>query len=139
MARTKQHPTKFNLMFAKPVGETETKKPRKPYRFRPGTRAIREIKKYQRSTEYLMRKAPFYRLVRDIAQACMTGVRFKASALSALQTAAEQFMIDVLEDSNMNAIHAGRVTIYNCDLRLAMRYRKEFSLHKTAVLGKCGT
>ncbi|MBA0871045.1 hypothetical protein Goshw_020603, partial [Gossypium schwendimanii] len=41
---------------------------KKPHQYRPGTVALREIQKYQKSTELLIRKLPFQRLVREIAQ-----------------------------------------------------------------------
>ncbi len=84
---------------------------KKPHRFRPGTVALREIRKYQRSTDNLLRKLPFQRLVREIAQAFKDDLRFNASALLALQEAAEIHLVELFELSNLCAIHAKRVTI----------------------------
>ena len=66
---------------------------KKPHRFRPGTVALREIRKYQRSTDLLIRKMPFQRVVREIAQDHKTDLRFQSSAIAALQEAAEAYLI----------------------------------------------
>ena len=58
---------------------------KKPHRYRPGTVALREIRRYQKSTELLIRKLPFQRLVREIAQDFRPDLRFQAIALEALQ------------------------------------------------------
>ena len=58
---------------------------KKPHRFRPGTVALREIRRYQKSTELLIRKLPFQRLVREIAQDFKTDLRFQSAAIGALQ------------------------------------------------------
>ncbi|CAN1146769.1 Histone H3.2, partial [Linum perenne] len=78
---------------------------KKPHRFRPGTIALREIRKYQKSTELLIRKLPFQRLVREIAQDFKTDLRFQSSAVSALQEAAEAYLVGLFEDTNLCAIH----------------------------------
>merc|ERR1719272_512775 len=101
---------------------------RKPHRFRPGTVALREIRKYQRSTELLIRKLPFARLVREITQTYNSTPadgekRWQAEALLALQEACEFYMVHLFEDSNLCAIHAKRVTIMVKDIQLARRIR----------------
>lgn len=94
----------------------------KPKRlFRPGTVALREIRRYQKSTELLIPKLPFRRLVREIAQECMTQLYFYSSALMALQEAAEAYLIGVFKDTNKYTIHANRVTIMTKDMQLAVR------------------
>ena len=98
---------------------------KKPHRFRPGTVALREIRRYQKSTELLIRKLPFQRLVRDIAQDFKVNLRFQSSALTALQEAAEAYLVDLFEDTNLCAIHAKRVTIMPKDMKLACRIRGE--------------
>ena len=100
---------------------------KKPHRYRPGTVALREIRRYQKSTELLVRKAPFQRLVREIAQDFKTDLRFQGSAVLALQEAAEAYLVGIMEDSNLCAIHAKRVTIMPKDLQLARRIRGERS------------
>lgn len=98
---------------------------KKPHRYRPGTVALREIRKYQRSTELLIRKLPFQRLVREIADEVCPGLRFQTPALLALQEACEAYMVGVFEDANLCAIHAKRVTVMPKDIQLARRIRGE--------------
>ncbi|KAM6495803.1 histone-fold-containing protein [Amanita muscaria] len=105
--------------------------PRKKKRFRPGTVALREIRKYQKSTELLLRKLPFARLVREIAMDMTTdmnqygegGLRWQSSALLALQEATEAYLVHLFEDANLCAIHAKRVTLMTRDMQLARRIR----------------
>ena len=94
-------------------------------RYRPGTVALREISKYQKSTELLIRKLPFQRLVREIAQDFKTDLSFQSSAVLALQEAAEAYLVGLFEDTNLAAIHAKRVTIMPKDIQLARRIRGE--------------
>jgi histone H3 len=96
-----------------------------PRRYRPGTVALREILRYQKSTELLMRKLPFQRLVREIAQDYKADLRFQSSAVMALQEAAEAYLVGLFEDTNLCAIHAKRVTIMPKDIQLARRIRGE--------------
>lgn len=105
--------------------QTQEGKLRKPHRFRAGTVALREIRKYQKGTELLIRKMPFQRLVREIAQDYKEDLRFQASAIMALQEAAEAYLVGLFEDSNLLAIHAKRVTIMAKDMQLARRIRGE--------------
>uniref|UniRef100_A0A1I7ZJE6 Histone domain-containing protein n=1 Tax=Steinernema glaseri TaxID=37863 RepID=A0A1I7ZJE6_9BILA len=98
---------------------------KKPHRYRPGTVALREIRKYQKSTELLLRKLPFQRLVREIAQEFKTDLRFQSSAVLALQESAEAYLVGLFEDTNLCAIHAKRVTIMPRDIQLARRIRGE--------------
>ena len=98
---------------------------KKPHRYRPGTVALREIRKYQKSTELLIRKLPFQRLVREIAQDFKTDLRFQSSAILALQEASEAYLVGLFEDTNLCAIHAKRVTIMPKDIQLARRIRGE--------------
>ena len=100
---------------------------KKPHRFRPGTVALREIRKYQKSTELLIRKLPFQRLVREIASEFKNDLRFQSSAVLALQEATEAYLVGLFEDTNLCAIHAKRVTIMPKDLQLARRIRGERS------------
>lgn len=100
---------------------------RKPHRFRPGTVALREIRRFQKSTDLLIRKIPFQRLVREIAQEFKADLRFQGSAILALQECAEAYLVNLFEDTNLCAIHAKRVTIFPKDMRLARRIRGERS------------
>jgi histone H3 len=92
-------------------------------RYRPGTVALREIRRYQKSTELLIRKMPFQRLVREIAQEAKMDLRFQSPAIAALQEAAESYLVTLFEDTNLCAIHAKRVTIFPRDMQLARRIR----------------
>ena len=133
MARTKQTARKHTGAKAprKMVAKTSQKTSaavsgmKKAHRFRPGTVALRMIRKYQKSTELLIRKLPFQRLVREIASDFKTDLRFQSSAVLALQEAAEAYMVGLFEDTNLCAIHAKRVTIMPKDMQLARRIRGE--------------
>ena len=105
---------------------------KKRYRYRPGTVALKQIRQYQKSTELLIRKLPFQRLVREIAsdsgviKSPLCGkVRFQSAAVMALQEAAEAYLVGLFEDTNLCAIHARRVTIMPKDIQLARRIRGE--------------
>lgn len=119
---------------------------KKPRRYRPGTVALREIRRYQKSTDLLLRKVrpharlcsralssyntfatqlPFQRLVREIAQGFRGDLRFQGMAVLALQEAAESYLVQLLEDSNLCAIHAKRVTVMPRDMQLSRRIRGE--------------
>ncbi|KAM4719638.1 histone H3-like centromeric protein A [Anableps anableps] len=96
----------------------------KKRRFRPGTRALMEIRKYQKSTDLLIRKTSFARLVREVCQSfSITTLRWQVFALMALQEAAEAFLVLLLSDANLCAIHAKRVTVFPRDIQLARRIR----------------
>ena len=101
---------------------------KKPHRYRPGTVALREIRRFQKSTELLVRKAPFGRLVREIAQDhnnILQDARFQASAVLASQEATEAYATTLFHDSNHAAMHAKRVTIQPKDIQLVRRLRGE--------------
>jgi len=109
---------------------------KKPRRYRPGTVALREIRRYQKSTELLIRKLPFQRLVKETSQDVIMynphfqaifpgGLRFQSGAIRALQEASEYYLVALFEDTNLAAIHAKRVTILPKDIQLARRLRGE--------------
>jgi histone H3 len=98
---------------------------KKPHHYRPGTVTIREIRKYQKNTDLLIRKAPFQRLVKEIATDFKSNLRMQSTALLALQEASEAYLVRLFEDSNDCAIHAKHVTIMPKDIRLAQRIRGE--------------
>nr|XP_053771859.1 uncharacterized protein LOC112313932 [Desmodus rotundus] len=110
---------------------------KKPHRYRPGTVALREIRRYQKSTELLIRKLPFQRLVREIAQDFKTDLRFQSSAVMALQEACEAYLVGLFEDTNLCAIHAKRVTIMPKDIQLARRIRGERACSGIVVVQTC--
>jgi histone H3 len=98
---------------------------KKPRRYRPGTVALREIRRYQKSTDLLIRKLPFQRLVREIAQDYKNDLRFQGTAILALQEASEAYLVHLFEDTNHCALHAKRITIMPKDMQLARRIRGE--------------
>jgi len=95
-------------------------------RYRPGTRALMEIRKFQKSTNLLIPKLPFSRLIREIAvKTCSVDMRFQSVAIMALQEAAEAYLVTLFEDTVLCAIHAKRVTVMPKDMLLARRIRGE--------------
>ena len=93
---------------------------KKPHRYRPGTVALREIRQYQKSSELLIRKLPFQRLVRELAQDLgKMNIRFQSGAIIVLQEASEAYLVGLLKDANLCAVHAKRVTIMPKDIQLA--------------------
>ena len=100
---------------------------KKPHRYRPGTVALREIRRFQKSTDLLIRKAPFQRLVREITEELFKNkeLRFQSLSVLALQEASEAYLIRMFEDTNLAALHAKRVTIMPRDILLARRLRGE--------------
>ncbi|EOR00429.1 Histone H3-like centromeric protein cnp1 [Wallemia ichthyophaga EXF-994] len=100
-------------------------------RYKPGMAALREIRKYQKSTDLLIQKLPFSRLVREIHEEFLnTGyrleefpARWQSSALLCLQEAAEAYLVHLFEDAYLCTIHAKRVTLMQQDIRLARRIR----------------
>lgn len=139
MARIKHFPSKrpFGLVGKKVNGQNRMSKHlskntqqaqgnvKKPHRYRPGTCALREIRKYQKSTELLIPKMPFQRLVREITQDLNSTLRMQTLSVMALQEAAEAYLTDLFNDTNLLAIHAKRVTIMPKDIQLARRLRGE--------------
>ena len=111
---------------------------KKPHRYRPGTVALREIRRFQKTTDLLIRKAPFQRLVREITQNLFPkkDIRFQSLAVLALHEAAEAYMIGMFEDTNLAALHAKRVTIMPRYILLARCLRGEFFTKPDAVGGK---
>ena len=98
---------------------------KKPHRYRPGTVALREIRRYQKSTELLLRKAPFQRFVREVAQDFKSDLRFVPNAMAALQEGSEAYLVGLFDDTNLCAIHAKRKTIFPKDMQIARRIRGE--------------
>jgi histone H3/H4 len=104
-------------------------------RYRPGERALQDIRKYQRSTELVIPRRPFQRLVREIVLDKCTEqgkepFRMTTEALEALQQAGEAYLVGVMEDVNLIAIHSKRITIKPKDMTLAMRIRGERFKHE---------
>ena len=136
MARTKQTSRKSyggkaprkNLATKAARKKTATAGVKKPHRYRPGTVALREIRRYQKSTDLLIRKAPFCRLTKEIMLGLdkkNTDKRMAGTAILAIQEAAESYLVGLNEDTNLCAIHAKRVTNMPKDMQLARRIRGE--------------
>ncbi|OSX77599.1 hypothetical protein BU14_0142s0010 [Porphyra umbilicalis] len=133
MARTKQTAMrstggKAPAGLARAAARRETKAGSKPAvkrHYRPGTVALRDIRKFQRSRELLLSKLPFQRLVREVAQEYTNAPRFQASAVLALQEAAEAYLVGLFQDAQLCAVHAKRVTVMSKDIQLARRIRGE--------------
>ena len=98
---------------------------KRKHRFKAGTVALREIKKYQKATKFMLLRAPFQRFIRSICDGIDGQLRFQSQALLALQEAAESYLTGLFEDANLCAIHANRVTVYKKDMDLARRIRGE--------------
>lgn len=108
---------------ADPTVGVSDKKIHKPHRFRPGTRALIEIRRAQKSTELMFRKLPFRRWVRELTPQLAKevgiknpdDVRFQRSAMECLQEAVEAAGVTLMEGVNHMALHARRQTIYPRD------------------------
>merc|ERR1712048_278050 len=98
---------------------------KKPHRYRPGTVAMREIRRYQKSCELLLRRLPFQRLVRNCAHGYRIELRFEKRAMDALQHACEITVSTVLELSLLFTIHAKRVTLQARDIELAIKVKSQ--------------
>ena len=104
--------------------EEEKSREQMPQRYRPGTVAQWEIRRYQQSTELLIRRAPFDHLVRELVQDLRHGgheLRISPAAITALQEVAEAYLVLLFEDTNLATIHAKHVTIMPKDIQLARR------------------
>ena len=109
---------------------------KKPHRYRPGTVALREIRRFQKTTELLIRKAPFQHVVREQTLFKNKDLRFQSLAVLALHEASEAYMVGMFEDTNLAALHAKRVTIMPRDILLARRLCGELFTKPDAVGGK---
>ena len=118
--------TKSKAAFAKKTAPAAGgMKEKRKMKFKPGTVALREIKKYQKSTDMLLPHAPFHRLVRSICSNIDSDLRFQSQALLALQESSEAYLTSVFEDANLCSLHANRVTVMKKDMDLARRIRGE--------------
>ena len=99
-------------------------------RARPGIQALREIRRYQKSTELLLRKAPFQRLIRSVCADIREKLggakqyRIQGLCVKALQEASEAYLVALLEESNMCTVHGKRVTLMPKDITFALRIRE---------------
>lgn len=98
---------------------------KRPYRHKAGSVAKREIKRYQKSTNLLIPKASFERMVREVSETLKKGMRFTSTAIEAVQTSAEDYLVKLFEDASLCAAHGKRVTVMDKDIYLARRIRGE--------------
>ena len=110
---------------ATPQGYYQNSKEQKKFKWRPGTRALREIRFYQKSTMLLLRHIPFMRLIQEISQDFKTDLRYTAEAVYTIQSAAEAYLARLFDDTNLCAIHIKCVTVMPKDMQLARRIRGE--------------
>ena len=108
-----------------PQGYYKPSEKQKKFRWKPGTRALQEIRFYQKSMALLLRRIPFLCLIREVAQDFKTDLRFTADATYTLQCASKDYLVRLFEDSNLCAIHAKWVTIMPKEVQLAWRIRGE--------------
>ena len=134
MVSSKKNITKSGSKGASTASQVEKRK----IRFKPGTVALREIRRYQKSTDMLIPRAPFQRLVRDICRGIDNELRFQANALVALQEASEAYLVGVLEDAGTCALHAKRVTVMKADMQLARRMRGDANHDYRDLVEKTG-
>lgn len=128
MARVKHNPTKMLTGNTDSIAVVDVyKKPRKPRRLKPGTRALKEIKKYQKGNSLIIPKAPFQRLVRELTQKLFVDkeYRYQKPAMDAIQEACEAYVIGILEDCQLAAVHSKRITIKPKDIVLSSRMRNK--------------
>lgn len=117
IARTKQTAHKTACSPSQKHFAHKTCAVQRPHRFRPGVLALREIRKYQRSTALLIQRTPFQRLIKSISYEFNSSLRFTTSSLQAIQEAAEYYLVGLFEDSQLCALHARRVTVMTKDLQ----------------------
>ena len=110
-------------MSGEPASEPERKKTR-PYRLRPGTKALREVRKLQKTTHMVIPRIPFERIVREVLQDFSGNKRLSSGSIQALQEAAETYLTEMLREGNNYAIHAKRTTVSIADLQCAVHASK---------------
>lgn len=125
MARAHITNSSHNKFSGKGTKNLSKIKVKKPHRFKPGTVALREIRKYQKLVTLLIKKAPFRRLVREIVEEVDTNYRIQESAFVALQEGLEAHTVKKLENANCSAIHAKRVTAMSKDLDLVNKIQQK--------------
>lgn len=131
-------PKKSMTASSKKMAAPKVPKDRKKPRFHAGTVALREIKRYQKSTDLLIPRAPFSRLVRDICGGIDNDLRFASQALLALQEASEAFLVGLFEDTALCAVHAKRQTVTKADMLLARRIRGDENHDRVSHMENAG-
>ena len=135
MARTKLQAAKKNLSGVQKPSKVASQKAKKATedgetqkrRTRPGAKALREIRKYQRSTDSIVPRAPLQRIIKEITGKYMPDARYSIGAIEAVHQCIEAYMVGLFEDTGLCAVHARRKTIMTRDMRLARRIRGEIT------------
>ena len=135
MARTKLQAAKKNLKGVQKPSKVASQKAKKATedgetqkrRTRPGAKALREIRKYQRSTDSIVPRAPLQRIIKEITGKYMPDARYSMGAIEAVHQCIEAYMVGLFEDTGLCAVHARRKTIMTRDMRLARRIRGEIT------------
>lgn len=132
MARVKQTQSKSTGKAGKKSAAPKAKNAavgaeRKKIRFKPGTVALRQIRKLQKTTDTQIPALAFQRLVREIAQEYRADLRFSKAGMESLQEAAEAFLVDVYGDANLLTIHRNKVTVGPRDMQLAVHIRGDMT------------
>ena len=105
-------------------------------RTRRGLKALQEIKKYQSSTELLIWRLPFQRVVKEIIQNIREDLQLQSMVIMALQEAGETFLIGLLEQSNLCTLHTKQVTIMPKDVQYGDKKKKKKKQQQTNVIKK---
>ena len=113
---------RFAAIMSAPAGGVV---PKKPHRYRPGTVALRQIRRYQSSTEILMQKTVFKRWVRELLSVMVSNVRVGGETAMCLQVAVEEYLVHLFEETQLAAVHGRRVTLKVKDINLVRRIRNE--------------
>lgn len=112
------------VITTKKGNESNERKHRKQYKHKPGTAALMDIRRLQKSTDLLMSKAPIIKLIKEISQSQNKDMRWRAEALELLQHYAENKAVEFFQDTNRAAIHGGRVTVMKQDIRFVASSRE---------------
>ena len=103
------------------ITKVQPSKTQVTHKFRPGMKALNEIRWHQKLVELLIHKLPFQRLIRGIAQNFKMDLQFRANAIMAIQEATDTYFITLFDDTNLAAIHAKKVTILQKDIQIVTR------------------
>lgn len=102
---------------------------RRRRRYKPGTVALREVRRYQRGTDLLIRRLPYQRFVRSVADTHASGtnnaegLRFQGAAIDLLQEASENYLISCLIDAKKLSAHANRIGVNKRDIAMVLEVR----------------
>lgn len=99
---------------------------KRPHRFRSGTKALAEIRFYQKNADdcLLIPQAPFSRLIRKFSLNYHDDIKVSKNAKLQLQAAIENFILELFENAQLAAIHAKRQKVYDSDLLLVLRIQR---------------